>query len=258
MALTNAILSMPLIGLRHKTQWKEANPRVGWFWVPNTFLKAVPKFQTHISGSKIKKAISQEDAIYMVPRPLQNLGGDSPYYVYTALLGFQSRRLPRILSFTFLLWRPPFWVFNLPFHILFCIFLLFFFFLVLHRNVERGLQAPSCKVPHVSIKISRHIEIMSIYVSSDYASSEEGLLHHIRALVGRGKFSSMIRHGLVMLFQDWATFFKDSESKLLVKLLLDTSLVQLSMAHCGHAFLTYHVQLLISRTGPLSFWFLCL
>ena len=118
-------------------------------------------------------------------------------------------------------------------------FAFFFFFLVLHRNVERGLhlEAPSCKVPHVSIKISRHIEIMSIYVSSDYASSEEGLLHHIRALVGRGKFSSMIRHGLVMLFQDWATFFKDSGSKLLVKLLLDTSLVQLSMAHCVMRFL---------------------
>ena len=172
---------------------------------------------------------------------------------------------------------PPFQVFNLegslafflllsfcedrPFGFsiylfIFCfVFFCFFFFLVLHRNVERGLhlEAPSCKVPHVSIKISRHIEIMSIYVSSDYASSEEGLLHHIRALVGRGKFSSMIRHGLVMLFQDWATFFKDSESKLLVKLLLDTSLVQLSMAHYGHAFLTYHVQLLISRTVPLSF-----
>ena len=30
---------MYLIGLRHKIQWEEANPRVGWFWVPNTFPK---------------------------------------------------------------------------------------------------------------------------------------------------------------------------------------------------------------------------
>ena len=31
------ILSVPLIGLRHKTQWWEANLRVGQFWVFNTF-----------------------------------------------------------------------------------------------------------------------------------------------------------------------------------------------------------------------------
>ena len=30
---------MPLIRLRHKTQWWEANLRVGQFWVPNTFLR---------------------------------------------------------------------------------------------------------------------------------------------------------------------------------------------------------------------------
>ena len=28
---------MPLIGLRHKTQWWEANLRVRWFWMLNTF-----------------------------------------------------------------------------------------------------------------------------------------------------------------------------------------------------------------------------
>ena len=33
----DAMLNVPLIGLRYKKQWKEANLRVGWFWVPNTF-----------------------------------------------------------------------------------------------------------------------------------------------------------------------------------------------------------------------------
>ena len=35
----DAVLSVHLIGLRHNTQWREANLRVRWFWVPNTFLR---------------------------------------------------------------------------------------------------------------------------------------------------------------------------------------------------------------------------
>ena len=44
----------------------------------NTFPKIVPKLQTHIFGSKIKRVLPREDAIYMVPKPLQKLGGESP------------------------------------------------------------------------------------------------------------------------------------------------------------------------------------
>ena len=33
----DVMLSVPLIGLRHKTQWREDNLRVRRFWVPNTF-----------------------------------------------------------------------------------------------------------------------------------------------------------------------------------------------------------------------------
>ena len=34
------VLSVPLIGLRHKAQRWEANLRVGQFWMPNTFLRS--------------------------------------------------------------------------------------------------------------------------------------------------------------------------------------------------------------------------
>ena len=34
------VLSVPLIGLRHKAQRWEANLRVGQFWLPNTFLRS--------------------------------------------------------------------------------------------------------------------------------------------------------------------------------------------------------------------------
>ena len=39
------ILSVPLIGLRHKTQWEEANLRVGRFWVSNTFPRPYLNFK---------------------------------------------------------------------------------------------------------------------------------------------------------------------------------------------------------------------
>ena len=67
---------MPLIGLRHKTQWEESNFRVGHFWVPNTFLKPYLNSEP-ISCSKIKNVLPRENTIYMVPRPLQKLGGNS-------------------------------------------------------------------------------------------------------------------------------------------------------------------------------------
>ena len=39
------MLDMALIGLRRKTQWLEANPRVGQLRVPNTFPKPYLNFE---------------------------------------------------------------------------------------------------------------------------------------------------------------------------------------------------------------------
>ena len=75
--------------------------------------------------------------------------------------------------------------------------------------------------------------------------------HHIWALVGRGKLSSMIRHGLVALFQDWVTLFKDFGSILLVECSLNAALVQLSMAQRGHVLLVYHLLVHI-KNGPIQ------
>ena len=40
--------------------------------------KTVPKLLTNIFDGKINKVLPRKDAIYMVPRPLQKLSGDSP------------------------------------------------------------------------------------------------------------------------------------------------------------------------------------
>ena len=64
------------------------------------------------------------------------------------------------------------------------------------------MEAPSCKVLYDSIIIGGHIEVVPIHVGYNQGSSGEDLIHHIEALVGRGKISSMIRQGLVMLVQD--------------------------------------------------------
>ena len=72
----NAKSNVPLIGLRRKTQREEANLRVGKFWVPNTFLRSYPNSEP-ISLVVRSMVLYREDAIYMVPRPLQKLGGDS-------------------------------------------------------------------------------------------------------------------------------------------------------------------------------------
>ena len=64
------------------------------------------------------------------------------------------------------------------------------------------LEAPSCKVLYDNIIIGGHIEVMPIHVSYNQGSFREGLLRHIWALVGQGKISSVIRHGLVVLVQD--------------------------------------------------------
>ena len=68
---------MSLIGLRHKTQWWEANLRVVWFWVPNTFLRPYLDSKP-ISPDLRSKGPSSRGRIYMVPRPLQKLSGNSP------------------------------------------------------------------------------------------------------------------------------------------------------------------------------------
>ena len=73
---------MSLIGLRHKTQWEKANHKVGPFWVPNTFLRSYFNSET-ISLIVRLMVLSQDDAIYMVPRPLQKLGGNSPCCVHS-------------------------------------------------------------------------------------------------------------------------------------------------------------------------------
>ena len=132
--------------------------------------------------------------------------------------------------------------------LLFCFFVLFFFLSVYigMQKKRLHLESPSCKVLYDIIKIDGHIEVVSIHIGQNQGSSREGPLHHIGALKGRGKLSSMIRHGLVVLFQDQVSFFKDSGSNFLVECSLNEVLVQLSTAlHC-HALLVYHVQLLIS------------
>ena len=73
---------MHLIRLRHKTQWEEANLKVRQFWVPNTFLRSYFNSET-ISLIVRLMVLSQDDAIYMVPRPLQKLGGNSPCCVHS-------------------------------------------------------------------------------------------------------------------------------------------------------------------------------
>ena len=73
----DAMLNVPLIVLRHKTQSEEANLRVGRFWVLNTFprLYLNSKLISLIVRSMV---IPQKNAIYIIPRPLQKLGDDSP------------------------------------------------------------------------------------------------------------------------------------------------------------------------------------
>ena len=72
----DAMLNVPLIVLRHKTQSEEANLRVGRFWVLNTFprLYLNSKLISLIVRSMV---IPQKNAIYLVPKPLQKLGGNS-------------------------------------------------------------------------------------------------------------------------------------------------------------------------------------
>ena len=73
----DTILNMPLKGLRHKTQCRKANLRVWRFWMPNTFPRSYLNFEP-ISLVVKSMVIPQENAMYMVPRPLQKLGGNSP------------------------------------------------------------------------------------------------------------------------------------------------------------------------------------
>ena len=73
----NAMLNVPLIVLRHKTQWEEANLRVGQFWVLNTFPR--PYLNSKLISLIVRSmVIPQKNAIYLVPKPLQKLGGNSP------------------------------------------------------------------------------------------------------------------------------------------------------------------------------------
>ena len=70
-------IEMFLMRLKRKTQWWEANLRVGRSWVPNTFPRAFLNTKP-ISMIVRSMVFPQEEAIYMVPRPLQKLGSDSP------------------------------------------------------------------------------------------------------------------------------------------------------------------------------------
>ena len=73
----NTILSMPLIGLRHKTQWEKANLRVRQFWMLNTFPR--PYFNSEPISLVVRSIVlPREDAIYIVPKPLQKLSGELP------------------------------------------------------------------------------------------------------------------------------------------------------------------------------------
>ena len=199
-------------------------------------------------------------------------------FAQTALLSFQSSRFSHTLSFALLLRRLPFRVFNLPFafsHAIFllalllcrsplrvfnlsfciyiyiyCCFVVFFFFR--HKN-EGHCEAPSCKVLYDGVKIGGHIKVMPVHVNQNQGSFGKGLLYHIGAFVSWGKLSSVIKCGLVAILQDQITLFKDSGSNFLVECSLDAALVQLSMAHCGHTLLIYHVQLFILGMGPFRF-----
>ena len=73
------ILNMILSRLRCKTQWWEANHKVGRSWVPNTFPKAYLNTKP-ISLVVRSMVLPREDTIFMVPRPLQKLGGNSNSY----------------------------------------------------------------------------------------------------------------------------------------------------------------------------------
>ena len=72
----DAMLNVPLIVLRHKIQWEEANLRVGRFWVLNTFPR--PYLNSKLISLIVRSmVIPQKNAIYLVPKPLQKLGGNS-------------------------------------------------------------------------------------------------------------------------------------------------------------------------------------
>ena len=76
------VLNMILSRLRCKIQWWEANLKVRWSWVPNTFLRTYLNSEA-ISLVARSMVLPWEDAIYMVPRPLQKLSGDSIRYVHS-------------------------------------------------------------------------------------------------------------------------------------------------------------------------------
>ena len=70
------VLNMILLRLICKTQCWETNLRVGQSWVPNTFPR------TYLNSKLISLVVRSmvlpwEVAIYMVPRPLQKLRGNS-------------------------------------------------------------------------------------------------------------------------------------------------------------------------------------
>ena len=67
---------MILSRLRRKTQWWDAILKVGQSWVTNTFPR------TYLNSEPISLVLRsmilpQKDAIFMVPRPFQKLGGNS-------------------------------------------------------------------------------------------------------------------------------------------------------------------------------------
>ena len=70
------VLNMILLRLRHKMQWWEANFRVEWSWVPNTFPRMYLNSEP-ISLVVRLMVIPWKDATLMVLRPLQKLCGDS-------------------------------------------------------------------------------------------------------------------------------------------------------------------------------------
>ena len=82
------ILSVPLIGLRHKIQWEKANFKVGWFWVPNTFSRPYLNFESIFLIVR-SIVLFWEDAIYIVLKSLQKLGNDShPLCLHTHIWFF--------------------------------------------------------------------------------------------------------------------------------------------------------------------------
>ena len=164
--------------------------------------------------------------------------------------------LTLFLLLSFCIDRP--FRFSIYFFIYFCIILFYFiaFFFFFFFTQECRKKGCTWKLPHAKfcMTASKLLGILkSCHFNQNQGSFGEGLLQHIQAHIGQGKLSSVIRHGLGAFLQDQVAFFKDSGSNFLVECSLDVALVQLSMAHCGHALLVYHVQLFISRTGPLSF-----